>query len=181
MRRLCVAFALLALAGCGNSDPAALPDKTDSAPAPEAPAPGPVVGGGGGAAGPEPLPDPVGRRLSRTCARAQKPLGGVADPGDLAGVAANASTEIGVLGALQRRLRAARIDGRRREALRQYRIALRNEIEVDRLIVRAAKARDGAAVADLVDQNDHNRDTRRQLADEVLEAAGCRPRARITD
>ena len=119
MRRLCVAFALLALAGCGNSDPVALPNDDRLRRAPEAPAPGPVVGGGGGAAGPEPLPDRVGRRLSRTCARAQKPLGGVPDPGEPGGRGRERlHGDRSVLGALQRRLRAARIDGRRREALR---------------------------------------------------------------
>jgi hypothetical protein len=180
MRRLCVAFALVTLAGCGGEQLSEKRDAQDDPPAAATPAPqAPPVGSGGAAA--PPAPDRIGRRLGKLCARVQAELRNVPEPDGPGGAADNAETEIAVLDALWEVLGAFEIDARRRDALQEYRATLRHEIAVDRLIITAATAGDQPAIDDLNEQNAHNRRKRAQLAEEALEAERCRPGRTITD
>jgi hypothetical protein len=180
MRRICVALALVTLAGCGGDDSAR--QATDTAksgtpPAPPSPESPPLAGGGGAI---QPAPDRVAIRLSKACRAAQSKLEDAPEPTGPEGAAANAERERAVLAALGKRLAAFKIDAQRGAALRQYRAVLGHEIAVDELIVTAGTAKDRTAVDDLNEQNGHNRRKRRELADQLV-AKGCRPGTRITD
>lgn len=180
MRRICVALALITLAGCGGGDSARQDaDTATSAPPPAPPSDAaPPLAGGGGAI--QPAPDRFAIRLSKACSAAQRRLEDAPEPTGPEGAAANAERERRVLAALGTRLAAFKIDAERRAALRQYRAVLGHEVAVDELIVKAGIAEDRAAVDDLNEQNGHNRRKRRELADQLV-AKGCRPGTRITD
>jgi hypothetical protein len=181
MRRICVALALVMLAGCGGGSARQDADTTESAPplAPPSDAAPPQAGGGGIEAAP-PI-DSVAIRLSKACRAVQAKLADAPETTGPEAAAANAERERRVLVALEKRLAAFKIDGQRKAALLRYRTVLGHEIAVDELIVAAGHAEDRAAVDDLNEQNGHNRRKRRELADEILAAKGCRPGTRITD
>jgi hypothetical protein len=184
MRRICVALFLVVLAGCGNSEQLRT-TADDPPPAAAPPKPSTGAGGGtagGGAAGPEPLPDPLARRLGRLCAKTKAKIADAPDAGGNPDVVAkNADLEIKLLGQLKRDLESFPIDDDRREALRQYLAALRHEMEVDGLIATAARADDDVAVDDLNVQNAFNRRARKELAEGAIGAGRCKPAERITD
>jgi hypothetical protein len=181
MRRICVALALVMLAGCGGADSARQATGAKSAPPPASPSDGapPLAGGGGIEAAPE--IDSIAIRLSKACRAVQRALTKAPETTGPKAAAANAMTDHDVLVALAEKLKRFKIDARRAGALRQYLTVLGHEIAVDVLIAKAGDAGDQAAVDDLNEQNAHNRRKRRQLADQQLAARGCRPGMRITD
>ena len=181
MRRICVALALVTLAGCGGADSARQNTaKSATPPAPPSEEAPPLAGGGGGIEAAPPI-DSVAIRLSKACRAVQRKLEDAPEPTGPEGAAANAERERRLLVALEKKLAAFKIDAQRRAALLRYRAVLGHEIEVDELIVTAGNAEDRAAVDDLNEQNGHNRRKRRELADQALAAKGCRPGTRITD
>jgi hypothetical protein len=182
MRRICVALALVTLAGCGGADSARQATGAKSAPPPAPPSDGaPPLAGGGGGIEAAPAIDSVAIRLSKVCRAVQTKLEDAPETTGPEVAAANAEKERRVLAALEKKLAAFKIDPQRRAALLRYRAILGHEIAVDELIVTAGNAEDRAAVDDLNEQNGHNRRKRRELADEALAAKGCRPGTRITD
>jgi hypothetical protein len=180
MRRICVALALVTLAGCGGGDSASQ-DAAKSAPPPAPPSEeAPPLAGGGGSIEAAPPLDSVAIRLSKACRAVQRKLEDAPEPTMANAAAANAGRERKVLRALRKRLVGFKIDAERKAALKEYLAVLDHEIEVDELIATAGNAQDQPAVDDLNNQNGHNRSKRRRLADD-LAAKGCRPGTRITD